>query len=83
VGDRVDQQSRVPVPAPQSESTAQSTAERASSFGSTYGPLTGVVALLPWSLLSSRALFFGIAFSAQLEACRTLKGEPVKNDPGA
>ncbi|MGI8332391.1 YihY/virulence factor BrkB family protein [Actinomadura scrupuli] len=57
--------------------------ERASSFGSTYGPLTGVVALLLWSLLSSMALFFGIAFSAQLEACRTLKGEPVENDPGA
>jgi uncharacterized BrkB/YihY/UPF0761 family membrane protein len=56
--------------------------ERASSFGSTYGPLTGVVALLMWSLLSSMALFLGIAFSAQLEACRTQTDGPVKNDPG-
>jgi len=42
-----------------------------SSFGATYGPLAGVVALLVWSLLSSIALFYGAAVAAQLEALRT------------
>ena len=42
-----------------------------SSFGETYGPLAGVVALLVWSLLSSIALFYGAAVAAQLEALRT------------
>jgi YihY family inner membrane protein len=49
-----------------------------SSFGSTYGPLAGVVALLVWSLLSSISLFYGAAVAAQLEALRT--GEPVPQD---
>ena len=40
------------------------------SFGSTYGPLTGVMALLLWAYLTSIALFLGIAFCAQLEAVR-------------
>jgi YihY family inner membrane protein len=42
----------------------------ASSFGSTYGPLTGVIALLIWANLTSIAIFLGIAFAAQLEAIR-------------
>jgi YihY family inner membrane protein len=42
-----------------------------SSFGETYGPLAGVVALLVWSLLSSISLFYGAAVAAQLEALRT------------
>ncbi len=41
-----------------------------SSFGKTYGPLAGVVALLFWCLLSSIALFYGAAVAAQLEAVR-------------
>jgi YihY family inner membrane protein len=41
-----------------------------SSFGSTYGPLAGVVALLLWSLLSSVSLLFGGAVAAQLESVR-------------
>ncbi|HEY5121248.1 MAG TPA: YihY/virulence factor BrkB family protein [Acidimicrobiales bacterium] len=49
-----------------------------SSFGATYGPLAGVVALLVWSLLSSIALFYGAAVAAQLEAQRT--GEPAPQD---
>jgi len=49
-----------------------------SSFGSTYGPLAGVVALLVWSLLSSFSLFYGAAVAAQLEALRT--GEPMPQD---
>ena len=48
-----------------------------SSFGQTYGPLAGVVALLVWSLLSSISLFYGAAVAAQLEAQRT--GEPPQD----
>lgn len=52
------------------------------TFGATYGPLTAVMALLLWSFLSSMALFLGLAFSAQLEACRAGRGEPAAPDPG-
>ena len=40
------------------------------SFGDTYGPLAGLVALLLWALLSSIAVFYGGAVAAQLEAVR-------------
>jgi YihY family inner membrane protein len=40
------------------------------SFGQTYGPLAGIVALLLWSLCSSVAVLFGGAVAAQLEAVR-------------
>jgi YihY family inner membrane protein len=43
-------------------------AAQSSDFGATYGPLTGVVALLLWANLTGIALFVGIAFTAQLEA---------------
>lgn len=56
--------------------------ERSGTFGATYGPLTAVMALLLWSFLSSMALFFGLAFAAQLEACRAGVTGPVKPDPG-
>jgi YihY family inner membrane protein len=49
-----------------------------SSFGTTYGPLAGVVALLLWSLLSSMSLFYGAAIAAQLEAVRA--GAPKPQD---
>ena len=52
------------------------------SFGTVYGPLGGVFALLLWSLLSAMALFFGAAVCAQLEACRTGEHEPAYDDPG-
>jgi uncharacterized BrkB/YihY/UPF0761 family membrane protein len=39
-------------------------------FGTTYGPLTGVMALLLWANLTGVALFVGVAFAAQLEATR-------------
>jgi YihY family inner membrane protein len=52
------------------------------SFGSTYGPLAGVFALLLWSLLSSISLFYGVAVCAQLEALRAGEAEPVYDDPG-
>ena len=52
------------------------------SFGSTYGPLAGVFALLLWSLLSAMALFYGIAICAQLEALRCGQASPAYDDPG-
>ncbi len=48
------------------------------SFGKTYGPLAGIVALLLWSLLSSIALLYGAAIAAQLESVRA--GEPEPQD---
>lgn len=47
-----------------------------SSFGSTYGPLAGVIGLLVWCFLSSIALLYGAAVAAQLEAQRTLDPAP-------
>lgn len=38
------------------------------AFGVVYGPLTGVIALLLWTQLTSVALLFGFAVTAQLEA---------------
>lgn len=46
------------------------------SFGQTYGPLAGIVALLLWSLLSCIALLFGGAIGAQLEAVRERASAP-------
>jgi uncharacterized BrkB/YihY/UPF0761 family membrane protein len=46
------------------------------SFGRTYGPLAGIVALLLWCLLSSVALFFGAAVAAQLEGVRAGEAKP-------
>src|SRR5215203_5558978 len=45
-------------------------AAKSSDFGATYGPLTGVMALLLWANLTGIALFLGVAFTAQLEARR-------------
>jgi YihY family inner membrane protein len=53
-----------------------------SSFGSIYGPLAGVFALLLWSLLSSISLFYGVAVCAQLEALRAGLESPAYDDPG-
>ena len=46
------------------------------SFGQTYGPLAGMVALMLWSLLTSISLFFGAAVAAQLEAVRANAAQP-------
>jgi len=54
---------------------------RSASFGTTYGPLTGIVALLLWANLSSVALFLGVAFAAQLEAVRAGAPAPALADP--
>jgi YihY family inner membrane protein len=52
------------------------------SFGSVYGPLAGVFALLLWALLSSVAFFYGTAVCAQLEALRAGEVSPSLDDPG-
>jgi YihY family inner membrane protein len=49
-----------------------------SSFGQTYGPLAGLIALLLWCLLSSMSLLFGAAVAAQLESVRA--GAPAPQD---
>jgi YihY family inner membrane protein len=49
-----------------------------SSFGDTYGPLAGIVALQFWALLSAIALFYAGAVAAQLEAVRA--GVPAPAD---
>jgi uncharacterized BrkB/YihY/UPF0761 family membrane protein len=54
---------------------------KSGSFGSTYGPLTGIFALLLWANLSSVALFLGVAFAAQLEAVRAGTPVPALDDP--
>jgi YihY family inner membrane protein len=46
------------------------------SFGQTYGPLAGIVALLLWSLCSAIAILFGAAVAAQLEAVRAGERPP-------
>lgn len=56
--------------------------QNSGTFGSTYGPLTGVMALILWSYLTSLAILFGLAFAAQLESCRTNVPGPVRPDPG-
>jgi YihY family inner membrane protein len=56
-------------------------AGHSTSFGSTYGPLTGVFALLLWANLTSIALFLGSAFAAQLEAVRAGQAGPATPDP--
>ena len=40
------------------------------SFGDTYGPLAGIVALQIWTFLSALSIFYGAAVAAQLEAVR-------------
>jgi YihY family inner membrane protein len=49
------------------------------SFGETYGPLAGIVALQIWTLLSAISILYGAAVAAQLEAVRA--GEPEVQDP--
>jgi YihY family inner membrane protein len=50
-----------------------------STFGQTYGPLAGIVALMVWALLSSISLLYGASVAAQLEAVRS--GNPAVQDP--
>ena len=41
-----------------------------SSFGTTYGPIAGIIGVLLWGFFSALALLLGLAFAAQLEAVR-------------
>ena len=47
-----------------------------SSFGDTYGPLAGIVALQVWTLISACTILYGGAVMAQLEAVRAGVAEP-------
>jgi YihY family inner membrane protein len=46
------------------------------TFGRTYGPLTGIIAILIWTFLTSLAIYLGLAFAAQLEAVRAGVPQP-------
>jgi YihY family inner membrane protein len=50
-----------------------------SSFGETYGPLAGIVALQLWTLFSAITVLYGGAVIAQLEAVRAGVAEPRKS----
>lgn len=50
------------------------------SFNQVYGPLTAVMALLLWANGSGIALLSGLAWSAQLEACRAGQVAPCEPD---
>lgn len=47
-----------------------------SSFGETYGPLAGMLAMLLWGNLVAFATLYGVAIAAQLEAVRAGVPEP-------
>jgi YihY family inner membrane protein len=51
------------------------------TFGRTYGPLTGIIAILLWSFLTSLAIYLGLAFAAQLEAVRAGVPGPSTDEP--
>jgi YihY family inner membrane protein len=48
----------------------------AGTFGRTYGQLTGIIAVLLWTFLTSLAIYLGLAFAAQLEAVRAGVPQP-------
>ena len=49
-----------------------------SSFGQTYGPLAGIIALALWSFATSVAILYGAAVAAQLESVRA--GTPTVSE---
>ena len=49
------------------------------TFGATYGPLAGLVALSLWSYAVALGLLFGAAFSAQAEAVRAGVPGPTRD----
>jgi YihY family inner membrane protein len=53
------------------------------SFGETYGPLAGMLALLLWAFVSSAAVLYGAALAAQLEAVRAGAPEPKDESKAA
>jgi uncharacterized BrkB/YihY/UPF0761 family membrane protein len=57
--------------------------QASTTFGDTYGPLAGIVALQIWTLLSAIAILYGAAVSAQLEAVRAGQPEVQAADKAA
>ena len=53
-----------------------------STFGDTYGPLAGLVALQLWTFLSAASIFYGAAVAAQLEAVRAGVPAPSAAEAG-
>ena len=53
------------------------------NFGTTYGPLAGLVALQLWTLFSAIAIFYGAAVAAQLEAVRAGSPQPQEQTEGS
>jgi len=51
--------------------------ELSTTFGRTYGPLAGIVALQLWTFFSALAILYGVAVAAQLEAVRA--GVPAQD----
>lgn len=47
-----------------------------STFGTTYGPLAGIVALMLWAFAASLSFLYGAALAAQLEAVRSGVSSP-------
>ena len=47
-----------------------------STFGTTYGPLAGIVALMFWAFAASLSFLYGAALAAQLEAVRAGVSSP-------
>jgi YihY family inner membrane protein len=47
-----------------------------STFGTTYGPLAGIVALMFWAFAASLSFLYGAALAAQLEAVRAGAASP-------
>ena len=52
--------------------------EHAYVLGDSFGPLTGVIALLVWAYATGLAVLFGLAFAAQLEAERAGERRPAR-----
>jgi len=57
--------------------------DASSSFGKTYGPLAGIVALQLWSFFAALSILYGASIAAQLEAMRAGRSRPAEPDPEA
>lgn len=51
------------------------------AFGETYGPLAGFIGVMLWALLSSIAIFYGLAVAAQVESERAGITSPTSEAP--
>jgi YihY family inner membrane protein len=57
--------------------------QSSNTFGRTYGPLAGMIALLLWAFVSSVTILYGAAVAAQLEAVRAGAADPRDEDKAA